>query len=63
MKRFLHIVLVVLLAGVHSFAQVLTNAGAAILSSSGALIFVDGEVLNQELETFGNSKTIELINK
>src|SRR3989304_7539019 len=49
-----------LLFGLTVFSQILTNNGASIFSSSGALIFVDGEMLNQSSGTFDNSGTIEL---
>ena len=41
-------------------AQVLTNNGAQIFSNTNALIFVDGEVLNQSSGTFDNNGTIEV---
>ena len=41
-------------------AQLVTNDGAAIFSDNGALIFVDGEIVNQNSGTFDNSGTIEL---
>jgi flagellar basal body rod protein FlgG len=43
-----------------SFSQLVTNDGAAIFSDNGALIFVDGEIVNQNSGTFDNSGTIEL---
>ena len=59
-KHCLHITVIGLLAMASANAQVLTNDGAAIFSSSGAVIFVDGEMVNQGLGTFDNSGTIEL---
>lgn len=41
-------------------AQLVTNDGAAIFSDNGALIFVDGEMVNQNGGTYDNSGTIEL---
>jgi len=60
MKRLLYTVFVVALGSVTTLAQLLTNDGAAIFSSSGALIFVDGEMVNQGLGTYDHSGTIEL---
>ena len=43
-----------------SFSQLVTNNGASIFSSTGALIYVDGEIMNQNNGTFDNSGNIEL---
>ena len=60
MKHFLYTVFVVALGSVTTLAQLVTNDGAAIFSSAGALIFVDGEMVNQGLGTYDHSGTIEL---
>jgi len=60
MKNLFYSVLMVMLGCAPSLAQVLTNDGAAIFSDFGALIFVDGEMVNQNNGTYDNSGTIEL---
>ena len=49
LKPFIISLFVVTLGSFPSAAQLVTNDGAAIFSSSGALIFVDGEMVNQGL--------------
>ncbi|HIA35545.1 MAG TPA: hypothetical protein EYN89_02140, partial [Flavobacteriales bacterium] len=60
MKNILYTLFVTILGITPLLAQVLTNDGAAIFSSSGALIYVDGEMANQNGGTYDNSGTIEL---
>ncbi len=60
MKNIYYTLLATILGITPLLAQVLTNDGAAIFSSSGALIYVDGEMVNQNGGTYDNSGTIEL---
>ena len=60
MKLGPSILCLLFLAQITASGQLLTNDGAAIFSDNGALIFVDGEIVNQNGGTYDNSGTIEL---